>query len=302
MVALTRKWAVVLLVCVLVAVGFFATWEISGMGQAATETVNLEPVTWEFPHPTGYLIIDELQNASFSDNVCSLAFAVGIAQYGPDPATLDVGSMVNISGKSPEFYVKTASVSIGNLTGSYSAEVLQPVDTVKNLSVAGYGTASVHCVGNSSSKSAYLFQSGLWLPDPDANVTCGATVFVDVVYFNGTMFRQVIQPFNLILKGGEHFFEINTVLGNFAGEGQAGNVPVWVNGTEYASTPATIFGLDGDCYTVSCNSTVWYNSTEYAFEFWIDETSGNQCHLNPATYNLTSDLNITAFYSSTGPW
>jgi hypothetical protein len=302
LVALTRKWTVILLVCILVPVAFFAAWEISGISQAATETVNLEPVAWEFPHPTGDLIINGWQNASFEDNVCSLAFSVAIGgYYSYPPAYLDFAGIVDISGKSPLFYVKTASVSIGNLTGSYSAEVDPTVVSFNNLSVAGYGTASASFVGNSNSKSAYLSQSGFWYPNPEANATCGAAVVVEVVYFNGTMFRQVIQPFDLILKGGQHVFEINTVLGNFEGEGQPGNAPVWVNGTEYASTPVTIFGLDGDCYTVSCNSTIWYNSTKYTFEIWENINAGNICSENPATINLTSDLNITAFYSSTEP-
>jgi hypothetical protein len=102
----------------------------------------------------------------------------------------------------------------------------------------------------------------------------------------------------LTMYTGYHYLDIGTELaspGSGSG-GQATNAPVWVNGTEYASTPVTVIGVNADNYSVSCNSTIWYKSAEYAFEDWSDISSGNQCIKNPATYNLTSDTNITAVY------
>lgn len=286
--AFARKWKVILLVCVVVSVGFLAAWQTGLIGQPSTETINIKPVAWEFAHPTGDLQINQWQNASFVDNVCSLGFAIVVGNYAPldSYGTLMFLTSADISGESSDFYVKTASVSIVNLTGSFGVEVLQTQINFENLSLAGVGVNYVRFVGNGHPKSAHLSAVAMWTVNPPANLTCQATAVLEVVYFNGTMFRQILQPFNLLLNGDKHVLEINAFLSS--SPGVPANVPVWVDGVQY-TTPVLLV-LPQGTYVIRAESQVLKDQQNYSFSSWQGFTA------NPFTLNLTSDNDFTALY------
>lgn len=195
-----------LLLCILVSLGVLVAWQVGLIGQPATERVGLEAVVWEYPRPTGFFNFSHWMNTSFADDSCSLIFASQLYYYEGyfTDWELELAASVSISGKSPSFYVKAASVTVANLTGSpwVTAEIDQSYVSFKNLSLAGVQKRSVQLVGNGGSKSAYLYAPVRWyMADSQTNPTCKATLIVEVVYFNGTMFRQTIQPYNLTLKG-----------------------------------------------------------------------------------------------------
>lgn len=299
MIAFTRKWKVILLVCVIVLLGFVAAWQTGLIGQPSTETINIKPVIWEFAHPTGDLQINQWQNASFVDNACSLAFNIVIGDYitTDSSGTLLFLTRADISGKSPNFYVKTASVSFANLTGSFGLEIQQTQINFENLSLAwqvGAGADSVGFVGNSSSKSAYLSVLAYWDVKPPANLTCQATAVLEVVYFNGTMFRQIFQPFNLILKGDRHVLEIKGYLLSPTGPGVAANIPVGVDDTQY-TTPVLLL-LPQGTYVLKAESQVMENSQNYSFLSWQGSSSSPSSYANPLTLNLISDNDFTVTY------
>jgi hypothetical protein len=285
LVVLTRKWKVILLVCVVVPVGFLAAWEISLMRQPSTETVTIKPVSWEFAHPSRYIDISQWQNASFADDVCSLAFATIIGDYEPMDSfgTLQFLTNVYISGKSPNFYVKTASVSFANLTGTLGVEIEPPQISFKNLSLASLKTDYVRLAGNSSTKSAYFSALTEWDLNAPANYTCQATMVVEVVYFNGTMFRRILQPFNLVLSGDKHVLEVSA----YIGQGVPANVPIWVNGTQY-TTPVLLV-LPQGIYVLKAESQVLKDSQKYSFHDWEDSSWLIAPGPNPVTFNLTED-------------
>jgi hypothetical protein len=295
----TRKWKVILLVCVIVPLSFLVAWQTGLIGQPSTETINIKPVTWEFAHPTGSLRINQWQNASFVDNACSIAFAIVIGDYSTMDSlgTLRFLTRADISGKSPNFYVKTASVSFANLTGSFGLEVQQTQINFENLSLAeqiGAGADSVGFVGNSSVKSAYLSVIAYWTVNPPANLTCQATAVLEVVYFNGIMFRQILQPFNLILNGDRHVLEINALLISATAPGVPANVPVWVDDTQY-TTPVLLL-LPQGTYVLKAESQVLEDSQNYSFLSWQGSSSSPSSYANPFTLNLASDNDFTVYY------
>jgi hypothetical protein len=285
LVVLTRKWKVILLVCVIVPVGFLAAWEISLMRQPSTETVTLKPVSWEFAHPSRDIDINQWQNASFADGACSIAFATVIVDYESTDSwgTLWFATSVDISGRSLSFYVRTASVSIGNLTGSLGVDIDSTHIIFRNLSLTSVGTNSARFVGNGRSKSAYLSARALWDLNTPANYTCQATVVAGVVYFNGTMFRRIQQPFNLVLSGDKHVLEISA----YTGQGVPANIPIWVNGTQY-TTPLLLV-LPQGTYVLKAESQVVRDSQKYSFNDWEDSSWLIAPGSNPVTFNLTED-------------
>jgi hypothetical protein len=292
MVSVANKWKAAVLICIIVALAFLVAWQIGRMWQPPTETITLEPVSWEFAHPTGdYLLIDQWQNASFADNVCSLAFATIIGDYYTTGSfgTLRFASSVDILGKSPNFYVKTASVSFANLTGTFGVEINSLFVSFKNLSLASLRTDSVQLVGNSSSKSAYLSAPTMWDLNTPANYTCKATVVVEVTYFNGTAYRQVVQPINLTLRGDRHILEINDALLVGAPPMTGVRISVWVNGTQY-TTPVSLL-LPPATYVVKVESPILHNSTSYSFLYWSTSNTAN-----PLTLSLTGDTTLQAFF------
>jgi hypothetical protein len=87
-----------------------------------------------------------------------LNFDVGIGGYTPSPpACLFFGVRVDISGKNRDFYVKSASFSVVNVTEQTTSEVQQVLTDFKNLSLVGTGTNYVGFVGVGNSQSAYFF-------------------------------------------------------------------------------------------------------------------------------------------------
>jgi hypothetical protein len=107
---------------------------------------------------------------------------------------------------------------------------------------------------------------------------------------------QVSTSVVLSMHVGQHYLDLQTASEHADGTGAQNitNVPVWVNGEEYYSAPITLFGTHNTNYTVSCQSSIWIGSQRYVFHIWSPSPPGASA--NPQTFNLTSDLHLTATY------
>ncbi len=297
MVNVASKWKAVILICIIVPLAFLLAWQVGWIGQPPTETINLEPVTWEFSHPTDYLVINQWQNVSFADNICSLAFSVEVVRYvPPDTPELDFSARIDISGNSSKFQIKTATASIVNVTEPTFVESSSEFVKSQNLSV-GYA------------KSAFFSTYAEWFTtDTAANYTCEATVMFEVVYFNGTDYRRIVQPINLVLRGDRHILQIDdsAIVDGAIVFGVKTNFTV--NGENY-TTPIFML-LPPDSYTIQAEPSIVQNSLNYSFFAWssggidndpisnptmVDLIGGNS---NPMTLNLSGDVIMFATYRS----
>jgi hypothetical protein len=287
---LTKKWKAIILVCVTVPLGFLVAWQAGWIGQPPTDAKNLNSVDWEFVHPTGYRMINQWQNASFSDNVCSLTFAAGIGSYVSDPPeTLDFSASAYISGQGRDFHVKSASVAVVNVTGSTTIEFVDVLTNFQNLSFAGMGMNYVDFSGNGHSESAYFSAVAHWYVTTPTNLTCRATVVFEVTYFNGTAYRRIMQPINLILSGDKHILGIDALItGNPPVHGV--NALVWVNGTQY--TMPVLLLLPPATYVIRVEPSISQNSQNYSFKIWDDGVFDSTRILS-----LTGDKDMTASFA-----
>ncbi len=267
MVSFTRKWIVVLLVCVIVSVSLFAAYEGGWILQPGTETINLQTVEWVYAHPTTDLKIDEWKNATFEDAACRLNFGVYLAGYDhvlPNVLFFIVG--FNISANDRNFYVKSASVSFPNVTLPTMLEISHAYLDFNNLSVARAGTDYVDLVGTGNSLSASFSDLVYWWNTMSlSNQTCTAALVFEVSYYNGTSYRRIVQPYSLILEGDKHALSNKTAL-VLNLEQIPLSVTVWVNDTQYA-TPVLLL-LPLGTYVLTTEQEISFNSSIYQFSSW----------------------------------
>lgn len=292
MVSFTRKWMVVLLVCIIVSVSLFAAFEGGWILQPSTETINLQNVDWVYAHPTSELKIDEWKNATFEDAACRLEFDVYLAGYSPDPpSTLYFSVGFDFLGNNRNFYVKSASVSFPSVTLPTKLEISQAYLDFNNLSVVRAGTDYVDLVGTGNSLSASFSDLVYWYTMSSSNLTCTAALVFEVTYYNGTSYRRIVQPFDLILEGDKHVLSIKTGLVSNLKPIPL-NATVWVNDTQYV-TPVLLL-LPPGTYVLTTEQEIFFNSSICQFSSW----GGPQLFGldNSLTFNLAGDIDVTAYF------
>jgi hypothetical protein len=119
-----------------------------------------------------------------------------------------------------------------------------------------------------------------------------ATVVFGVTYYNGTVYRMILQPFDLMLQGDKHVLSIKATLAS-ATEPVQVNVTVWVNDTQY-TTPILLL-LPPGTYVLRTELEISLNSSTYQFDMW----GGPQLFgmNNSLTLSLMGDIDVTAFFS-----
>jgi hypothetical protein len=292
-------WKAILLLSVIIPVSVFTGLKLAGIsGPAPVETTTLNPVAWQFYRTSGWVDVNERVNATYRDDACDMLFSVYVAHYVPGiagpPYTVRMLPSFAASPLGNNFAVKSITFSFGQDAQPSQIDVLTDTDSYENLSFAGDSsgsTAYAQFIGNGSSGGVNCQFEADWDVFTGNNVTNYRQVTFDVIYFNGTAYKEVVQPFDLTLLGGAYArLDIGSVVwGQQAGEAISG-VNVWVDGQLY-STPVSGLIVTQGIHNITAPLTINLNGTAYRFYGWSLGELDNSIPLN-----ITSDLSITATY------
>jgi hypothetical protein len=207
-----RSRSVVVLLSIMVPLSLFVSFRLTGVLHgpvAITETVTLNPAKWQIERPDGTGVgINEIVTANYENDV-TFEPQIWVTKYwNYDPA---VGSdfvefMVNVSATVRTGFVYSANVTFWeDHDNSYLYLFPMVSSGVQNLSVASYEyllrssglKAFITLAAVNEPKIVYFADWVHWFFFSPYNYTHSMEVDVDLVYYNGSVFNRVVQPFFL---------------------------------------------------------------------------------------------------------
>jgi hypothetical protein len=195
---------------IVIPVGLFTSLKFAGIGQPPNlETITLDPVSWQFRRTniSGFVRIDKFLNASYTDSAGQMRFSVYLGTYVPPdtvPYSLQVAPSFSATPLSKDFTVVGVVFSFGRDIHPSLIDVEEATVIHDNLSLKGYSSgqlAYVQCAGNSPSVGVDCWFLAWWYLSFTGEVTFSREITCSVTYFNGSVYRNVIQPFDLTLLG-----------------------------------------------------------------------------------------------------
>lgn len=207
----SKNWVGFLLMSIVIPVGLFTGLKFAGVGQPLeAETITLSPVEWLFDrvHVTDFNRNDKVLNATYTDSAGQLHFSVTLGTYfNTDrlPCMLELYPHFSAISLSNAFTVVSVVFSFGeDVSPSYIDLWTGAVITYENLSLVDFSSgqlAYVRFAGGSFSSNVDCHFPASWMLSYATNVTYSREVTCSVTYFNGSEYKNVIQPFNLTLLG-----------------------------------------------------------------------------------------------------
>jgi hypothetical protein len=207
---------------------------------AISQTTTLDPVRWEIVRPDGMETgIDESLIANYENNV-ALEPQIWVTQCFNSPlyGSYYLEFLINVSATVQTGYVYSLNVTfMEDHNGSYLDLDYPSSFVIQNLTVASYEyllkseglKAFVALNSENQPKGVFFADTVDWWFFSPYNYTHSMEANVDLVYYNGSTFNRVIQPF--ILKIGpdnnndfQHATEIT--VGNYSGMYVGNNDPV----------------------------------------------------------------------------
>jgi hypothetical protein len=173
--------------------------------------IMLAPVTWQFNRTSApSTVIDQTLNAAYAENAAELAFSVQLGSYrepGPEP-TYTLNFEINFSAEamSSEFSVKSVLLTFGN--DSQPSQIWLPSElmSLENLtlkaSADGYEAGALWLGSNTQDGiGCQLSARGYWFLETPNSVSSHRQIDLQTIYYNGSAYERVTQPFDLTLLG-----------------------------------------------------------------------------------------------------
>jgi len=209
-----KSWKTAFLLSIIVLVSLLTTFKLTGLIEkpiTIAETITLEPVNWELLRPdenVNFIRIIKYLNSTHADADCLMAFNLLIGMYLNNAYAgsfdiLDGVINVNATMINQNSYIKNVYV-VKNEDSETAIDWLFGFIDFKNLSLTGYGygkKAYINLKSLNNPRSCYLKASFNWyMPIPN-NQTHQMNLLCEITYYNGSVYKKIIQPFNLKLVG-----------------------------------------------------------------------------------------------------
>ena len=209
-----RNWKTALLLSLIIPIGLLATFKITGVVRepaTVSETITLEPVKWELERPGGMITIKDTVESFYDDESISLCSSVYLGHYLDFPeheispiimnvtVTLPTGFVndVNITFWEGYEYSEVGFFEVHAWPKFYShGENLSIVDYAHHLSGEGL-KAFMELAGVNRPKSVHFSGIVHWILGSPIDQTHVMEAAVELVYFNGTVYKRLVQPYQL---------------------------------------------------------------------------------------------------------
>jgi hypothetical protein len=227
-----RGWKALLVLSILVSVGLFAGFKLTGMisGPApVTETVHLQPAVWtrEEPYMSEEIPSDPFFNASYvgDDVILVVSHWCGYGSFYEENSAFWGGPMLwgfgmqSLNVSVPKGFIVSVEVAYREACPQSSARFAfsgQPAQFYGNLTlseavdrysgpqVLGENKVYVKASAVGQPRAVYMGDLSLFYHfSSPYNYTHHIMIDVTVTYFNGTIYKQLVQPVELVF-GPDH--------------------------------------------------------------------------------------------------
>lgn len=203
-----------LILSVVLPISLFISFRLTGILQETiTETITLETIRWEFKRPNQSVILNETLKSPYSNGEISTIMTVRIWKYDVDGLFLDdlvtITVSTNLTTIMPKSFVENVYIvlqtdyqsPVGWIHTDFRFENLSLID-VEEWGWRGT-KAYVNLKGMNHPKGAYFSGLPLYRLKTPNNQTHQLEVIFELTYYNGTAYKEVIQPFQLKFLGDE---------------------------------------------------------------------------------------------------
>ena len=210
-----KNWKTALLLSIVVPVSLLATFRLTGIIKeplTIAKTINLLSKKWEFQRPNEsvqFVYIDDELNASYIGDGLSANMYVRMGEYSNNALAYDGNDLlsilmvINATTSNPNSYIETLYVVVYKDQESI-LEWLETELYFENLSLTaradGYRLntqAYIKLAGVNHTSGAYAEATAEWIlltPNTQSHLL---EVAYEIVYYNGTAYNNVVQPFQL---------------------------------------------------------------------------------------------------------
>ena len=214
-----RGWKAALLLLIVVPVGFLTFFVFDRFlngSVVVSETTVLETVEWQIERPADNINIWDATNASYESNEVSMNPLIFIDDFHGNSGLYDgsdyIAMVVKINASVSEGFVHLVNVTFWeNYEGSqvdFFEDNAWPKRFInlENLSVTCHNDfflfsrglkAFVELAGINHPKKVFFSCFPHWILRSSKNFTHRLEVRFELVYFNGTVYKRIVQPFQV---------------------------------------------------------------------------------------------------------
>jgi len=178
------------------------------------ESTMLDPVEWAFQRPSGSVIILDKLNATYADGVSADMYVLMIryeneSRFVGGCDYLRISMAINATTSNPDGYIESVNV-VAQKDQQSTVDWEETSFDFENLSLAaradGYRMdtqayiklADANHTGSVRAKALVMWD--LLTPNTQSHQL---EIAFEIVYYNGTAYNKVVQPFNLNIVGRE---------------------------------------------------------------------------------------------------
>jgi len=205
-------WVVVLSLIAALVIGIVVGILFFAPSTQAAEVTTSSPVTWECAKFTEVVAIEESLNASSNLDQGSLNETLKLASY--DGVWVQFG--LNVTANLRDGYVENVNTTLKDDCIASRVEI-DPIlhnvsESIKNLTVHNDDTflslgtlrGYLSLDGVNNPKSVFSSLWFIWEVGSTRNQPEQLTLDIELTYFNGTIFKKMIQPFQITLQQNDY--------------------------------------------------------------------------------------------------
>jgi len=200
-----HKLVLLAILGIILLLGLLATYILQKLAQP--QAVTLEIIEWEIKRPNQTVTLEDALKSLYSNSEMSTMMCVVIGTYSnDDPAfasdfvTMEVTA--NLTVTIPNGFVESIYIILHKDNQS-AIDWVNTLFDFENLSLHRVNEAYLELMGLNQPSNVHARAPVFWwLPTP-SNQSHQMEATIEFTYFNGTVHKKVIQPFQLSLIGKE---------------------------------------------------------------------------------------------------
>ncbi|MDH5268227.1 MAG: hypothetical protein OEW62_11215 [Candidatus Bathyarchaeota archaeon] len=191
---------------------------LSGRGITIAENTTLDPVEWTFQRPNEsvqFVYINDKLNATYVGDGLSANMYVTIGIYHENDSAYDgddhlsMLTVINVTTSNPDGYIESVYVVVQKDNESALGWVrlqlqLENLSLVDSADAARWRTkAYIKLAGVNRTGSVHAGATAEWSLITPNTQSHQLEIAFEIVYYNGTAYNKVVQPFQLNIVGSE---------------------------------------------------------------------------------------------------
>ena len=216
-----KNWKASLLLSIIIPMSLLATFRITGVLQGpivVSEVETLETIMWETERPDEVISLDNSVNSTYEGEI-KLFQEIFVGHY-VDVAGKYGGSdyimlCINITASTLNGYMQNIRLTLRDQYEKAQLHIPEdkinpakydnpPSKYIKNLTVTDYEhwarEVFADLAGINSPKTASFWISADWILQSSYNQTHVMEAIFETIYFNGTSYKKIVQPFQITIK------------------------------------------------------------------------------------------------------